>query len=155
MILGSMSQCRAWRRRGVASKPRIIAGPKPPERAIKFTRETADTHLVTAWQQGGLRIGDEWIRTHVIVTADRIVRDWQATDPEDLAPHDLEAALASDPDIILLGTGETLRRPRLDLMALMAKRRIGIEIMDTPAACRTYNVLVHEGRCVAAALFIP
>lgn len=91
----------------------------------------------------------------MIVTADRIVRDWQATDPEDLALDDLEAALAADPDIIILGTGETLRRPRLDLMALMAQRRIGIEIMDTPAACRTYNVLVHEGRCVAAALFIP
>ena len=155
MILGCIAQCSARRRRGVASKPRIIPGQKPPERAIEFTRETADTHLVTAWQQGGLRIGDVWIRRHVIVTADRIVRDWQATDPENLAPDDLEAALAADPDIIILGTGETLRRPRLDLMALMAQRRIGIEIMDTPAACRTYNVLVHEGRSVAAALFIP
>lgn len=91
----------------------------------------------------------------MIVTADRIVRDWQATDPENLAPDDLEPALAADPEIIILGTGETLRRPKLDLMALMAQRQIGIEIMDTPAACRTYNVLVHEGRSVAAALFIP
>ena len=40
-------------------------------------------------------------------------------------------------------------------MALMAERGIGLEIMDTPAACRTYNVLLHEGRSVVAALFIP
>ena len=84
-----------------------------------------------------------------------IVRDWPVSDPEALQPDDLEPALATDPDIIILGTGEALRRPVADLMGLMAERGIGVEIMDTPAACRTYNVLLHEGRSVVAALFIP
>ena len=102
-----------------------------------------------------MRIGEEWIRTHVIVSADRIVRDWQASAPEELDPGHLESALAADPDVIILGTGNTLRMPKLDLMGLMAERGVGIEIMSTPAACRTYNVLLHEGRSVVAALLVP
>lgn len=140
---------------GAIPRRRIIARHAPPEKPIKFTRESADTNLVRAWRRGGLRIGDEWLRSHAIVSADRIVRDWPVSKPEDLQPDDLEPALATDPDIIILGTGEALRRPAADLMGLMAERGIGVEIMDTPAACRTYNVLLHEGRSVVAALFIP
>lgn len=140
---------------GAIPRRRIIDRHAPPERAIKFTRETADANLIRAWRRGGLRIGDEWLRSHAIVSADRIVRNWPVSNPVDLQPDDLEAALATDPDIIILGTGEALRRPTADLMRLMAERGIGVEIMDTPAACRTYNVLLHEGRSVVAALFIP
>ena len=102
-----------------------------------------------------MRIGDDWIRSHFIVSAAGIVRGWTPPAPEQLAPGDLEPALATDPDIIILGTGDALLRPKLDLMGLMAERGIGLEIMSTPAACRTYNVLLHEGRAVAAALFMP
>ena len=148
---------RSWLARHTpdARRPRIIAGNTPTERTIKFTRETADTHHVAAWQRGGVRIGEDWIRTHFIVSADRLIRDWQPPAPEELGPGDLEPALESDPDIIILGTGDRLMRPKLDLMGLMAERGIGLEIMNTPAACRTYNVLLHEGRSVVAALFIP
>ncbi len=102
-----------------------------------------------------MRIGEDWIRTHFIVSADGIIRDWQPPEPEELGPGDLEPALASEPDIVILGTGDTFLRPKLDLMGLMAARGIGLEIMSTPAACRTYNVLLHERRSVVAALFIP
>ena len=102
-----------------------------------------------------MRVGEEWIRSHLIVSADGIVRDWTASIPEDLQPDDFGPAVAVDPDIIVLGTGDTLRRPKLDLMGIMAERGIGVEIMNTPAACRTYNVLLHEGRSVVAALYIP
>jgi len=102
-----------------------------------------------------VRIGEDWIRAHFIVSADGIVRDWRPPTPEELRLGDLEPALAPDPDIIILGTGDTLLRPKLDLMGLMAERGVGLEIMSTPAACRTYNVLLHEGRAVVAALFMP
>ena len=145
-----------WRtRRRCAAAPLIIDATRPAERIIKFTRETADANHVAAWRQGGVRIGEDWIRTHFIVSSDRIIRDWHPPAPEDLSPGDLEPALTPEPDIVILGTGETLLRPKLDLMALMAERGIGLEIMDTPAACRTYNVLLHEGRSVVAALFMP
>ena len=142
-------------RRRCVRRPRIIARSAPAERIIKFTRETADTNHVAAWRQGGVRIGEDWIRTHFIVSVDRIIRDWRPPAPEDLGPGDLEPVRALEPDIVILGTGAALLRPKLDLMALMAERGVGLEIMDTPAACRTYNVLLNEGRSVVAALFIP
>ena len=110
---------------------------------------------MAAWQRGGVRIGDDWIHTHFIVSADRIVRDWQPPAPELLGPHDLGPAVAQEPEVIILGTGDRLTQPRLDLMGLMAELGIGLEIMSTPAACGTYNLLLSEGRAVAAALFIP
>jgi len=58
-----------------------------------------------------------------------------------------------DPEIIIVGTGMQLVFPNTSLAKLLAKKKIGLEIMGTPAACRTYNVLVYEGRRVAVALF--
>jgi len=83
-----------------------------------------------------------------------MVRDWTTTDPEQLQISDLEPAMTLEPQIILLGTGMSLTLPEVDLMAAAAQRGIGLEIMDTPAACRTYNVLIHERRAVVAALFL-
>jgi uncharacterized protein len=63
-----------------------------------------------------------------------------------------EALLAHDPELVLLGTGRRLRFPPPALVACLASARVGIEVMDTPAACRTYNILGGEGRRVLAAL---
>ena len=89
-----------------------------------------------------------------MLCAQAIVRDWMPTDPEHLQVSDLEPAMALKPQIILLGTGASLTLPKVDLMAALAEQGVGLEIMDTPAACRTYNVLIHEHRAVAAALFL-
>jgi len=84
-----------------------------------------------------------------------VIEDWRVASPAEVALADLEPALALQPEIVLLGTGSTLVWPEADLMAALATRRVGLEIMSTPAACRTFNVLVHERRRVAAALFNP
>ncbi|HSC16586.1 MAG TPA: MTH938/NDUFAF3 family protein, partial [Gammaproteobacteria bacterium] len=68
---------------------------------------------------------------------------------------DLEPALALDPTIIVLGTGTEHLLPDVELMAAVAARSVGLEIMSTPAACRTFNVLLGEQRRVVAALFNP
>jgi uncharacterized protein len=65
----------------------------------------------------------------------------------------LAAALELEPEIILIGTGEGASLPDVELMSAIAERGIGLEFMTTPAACRTYNVLVHEQRRVVVALF--
>lgn len=70
-----------------------------------------------------------------------------------LALEDLAAALELEPEIILIGTGEDASLPDVELMSALAERGIGLEFMTTPAACRTYNVLVHEQRRVVVALF--
>lgn len=119
---------------------------------MQFSLESSASNLIRAWETGRVRVGEEWINGHLIVTADTIVRDWSPIDPARPGLEDLEPALALAPEIIVIGTASAMPVPDVDLMAALAARAIGVEIMTVPAACRTYNVLVHEQRRVAAAL---
>ncbi len=121
---------------------------------MKFTLETSDVNLISAWEPDAVRVGKEWYRDHLILSSQHILSDWTVTSPDILQANDLSAAIELGPEIILLGTGNHLALPDIDLMAELAGQGIGLEIMDTPAACRTYNVLIHESRNVVAALFI-
>lgn len=132
----------------------IIVRDPARELTIKFSRETSEANLVIAWEPGAVRVGQEWIRSNLILSADDVLRDWAAADPEALQVADLEPAVALRPEIIIVGTGASLTLPKVDLMSALGAQGIGLEIMDTPAACRTYNVLIHERRAVVAALFL-
>ncbi len=122
---------------------------------MEISRELTEANVVRAWEPGRVRIGEHWLEGHLIVTPDRIIADWSVEAPGAVDFAALEPAIALDPEIILLGTGRGLVLPDTELMAQLAAESIGLEIMDTPAACRTYNLLVHERRRVAAALFNP
>ncbi|MBC7781934.1 MAG: Mth938-like domain-containing protein [Proteobacteria bacterium] len=78
--------------------------------------------------------------------------DWSGQSFDTLTANDFEAILAHDPELVLLGTGRRLRFPAPALTRGFAGARIGFEAMDTSAACRTYNILMGEGRRVVAAL---
>ena len=121
---------------------------------MKLTLEASAANLIRAWEPGAVRIGADWLRGHLIVSSQHIIRDWAVTAPEALQAHDLKPAVDLSPKIIILGTGDQMVLPDVHLMNQLASQGIGLEIMDTPAACRTYNVLVHEHREVVAALFI-
>ena len=71
-----------------------------------------------------------------------------------LAEADFAALLAHKPEVVLLGTGATLRFPHPRLLAPLTDARVGVEVMDTPAACRTFNILSGEGRRAIAALIV-
>jgi uncharacterized protein len=120
---------------------------------LQFTKETSQANLIRAWEPGRVLIGERWFSGNLILSADRIVDDWVAAGPANLAVDDLAAAIDMRPEIILIGTAELTVLPDIDLMAALAARTIGLEIMKTSAACRTFNVLVHEQRRVVAALF--
>jgi uncharacterized protein len=111
--------------------------------------------LIRAWEPGRVRIAERWLSGNVLIGADRFVEGWTATAPERLTVADLAPALELEPTIIVLGTGTQQLLPDVDLMADVAARSVGLEIMSTPAACRTFNVLLAEGRRVVAALFNP
>ncbi|MFL2538287.1 MAG: Mth938-like domain-containing protein [Candidatus Rariloculaceae bacterium] len=121
---------------------------------IKFIRESSDANLISAWEKGCVQVGEQWIHSHLIISAQNLLIDWNVSDPNSLTLADLELAISFEPELIILGTGNSVCIPNLDLMAEAANQGIGLEIMDTPAACRTYNVLVHENRAVVAALFL-
>lgn len=80
---------------------------------------------------------------------------WSAREFAALQQAHFDALLALDPEIVLFGSGATLRFPSPALLRELIARRIGVESMDTAAACRTYNVLVAERRRVVAALLMP
>jgi uncharacterized protein len=90
----------------------------------------------------------------ILVLPDRVIEDWAPADFASLALADFEFLAALDAEIVLLGTGATQRFPSPDLLQPFMRARRGFETMSTHAACRTYNVLVGEGRKVAAALIL-
>jgi uncharacterized protein len=120
-----------------------------------ISKESSNVNLIGAWKDDEIRIGEEWIGGHVIVSPNAIIRDWTVDSPAALAVTDLESALALQPEIVIIGTGTTLVIPTSDIVGSLGRRGIGVEVMNTPAACRTYNVLAHELRRVVAALFEP
>lgn len=77
---------------------------------------------------------------------------WQKLGFDALTPAHFDWLAARPVDILLFGTGRRLRFPSPRLTRVLATARIGLEVMDTGAVCRTYNVLIAEGRHVAAAL---
>ncbi len=88
------------------------------------------------------------------MTPSGVLEDWVPVPVESLTIDDLALLIETGPELIVLGTGNRQLLPNRDLMFAMARRGIGLEVMDTPAAARTFNVLVNEGRSVAAVLFL-
>jgi uncharacterized protein len=109
----------------------------------------------TAYGQGYVAVNGVRYESSLVVLPDRIVEDWNVQDFESLAQSDLGALALLNPELVLLGTGDVLRFLDSKLLASLAGAGIGAEVMDTRAACRTYNILAEEGRNVAAALIIP
>ncbi len=122
---------------------------------MKFTLDhPATLHVVRGYAPGVLRIGERELARSVIVSARTLIEDWRPQHIGELTAADLEPALALEPQVLLLGSGARQVFPPPELLARLYAARIGFEVMDTGAACRTYNVLVGEGRDVAAALII-
>ena len=121
---------------------------------MQLTRDSSALNFIRAWEPGRVRIAERWIAGNVIIGADRIIEGWTTAQPHALSIADLEPALALEPTIIVLGGGTERVLPDVELMTAVAARSIGLEIMSTPAACRTFNVLLQEQRRVVAALFV-
>jgi uncharacterized protein len=122
--------------------------------AMKLTDETlAGINLVRAHSPGEIRVGETVIRHSCLLRADRLVQ-WRPRTLDALTLEDLEPIFELQPEIVVLGTGTRQRFPDAKLLGSVLARGIGCEVMNTAAACRTYNVLVSEDRPVVAALLL-
>jgi uncharacterized protein len=122
---------------------------------MKFTLDArSDVNLIRGYAAGEVRIGDETLRSNCVVSAQTLVRNWGPASCALLASSDLEPILELEPEVVLLGTGARQTFPNAAIRDAFSSRRIGLEVMDLGAACRTYNILVQEGRRVVAALFV-
>ena len=117
--------------------------------------ETQGRNAFTGYGEGYVEVGGKRFTSSLVVSGDRIVTDWPAASVESLAPDHLAAIAELKPEVVLLGTGAKFTFPDRSLLATLQKAGIGVEVMDTPAACRTYNILLGEGRDVVAALIVP
>ncbi|TAM50280.1 MAG: hypothetical protein EPN57_20895 [Paraburkholderia sp.] len=90
----------------------------------------------------------------ILLLPDTPVIDWPVSSFDALDPAHFELLLGQAPEVVVFGSGARLRFPHPRLTASLSTRRIGVETMDFMAACRTYNILMAEGRRVAAALLI-
>ena len=122
---------------------------------VKFTLEPASqANLIRNYSASELRIGEWRVQRSCLVTAERLVTDWPPDSFDELMPVHLEAIFALAPELVLLGTGTTQRFATPEVRGEFARRRVGLEVMELGAACRTFNVLVQEERRVLAALFL-
>ncbi len=116
--------------------------------------DTGGRYAVTAYGPGRVTVNQTVYTRSLIVSPQRLITDWAPRMLPDLASEHLAELLALAPEVVLIGTGRTLRFPHPSVLAGLASAGIGHEFMDTGAACRTYNVLMGEGRRVAAGLLI-
>jgi uncharacterized protein len=113
-----------------------------------------DRNLFTGHGKGYVSINSKRFHQPLVVTAKEVRTDWTATDFASLCAAHFEYFLGLKPDVLLIGTGAKQQFARPELYRALIQARIGIEFMDTPAACRTYNILVAEDRKVVAAVLL-
>jgi uncharacterized protein len=124
------------------------------EALLKFTRELSARLVIRRVSGNSIIINDEEHSTSIALTPDELLGEWPAAPVTELGEDHFETVLAGKPEIVLLGTGPTNIFPPRELTFAFARRGIGLEVMDTAAAARTFNVLANEGRRVAAVLYL-
>jgi uncharacterized protein len=122
---------------------------------MKLHLTTADNnYLITGYGEGFVEINKQRHTHNIIVMADKLIPDWTAEDFIDLSENHFSELIKLEPEVVLLGTGKTHQFLHPKIVQSLTKKNIPLECMTTAAACRTYNILMSEGRKVAAALMV-
>ena len=121
---------------------------------IELDNTAGNSNRVSAYTIGQITIDERVFHSSILVSAHTIDAEWTPEDISELQPEHFEAIIALTPEIVILGTGKSLVFPEDTIIKPLIDRQIGFEIMDTGAACRSYNFLLGEGREVVAALFV-
>ena len=111
-----------------------------------------DLYLVQSVTAQHIVVNNQVYTSSIIVTPHKVITDWHPRRFEDLSADDLIPLVDLNPEVALLGTGKQLQFPAPHVTTPLIQHALGLEVMDTPAACRTFNILASEGRKVAAAL---
>jgi uncharacterized protein len=121
---------------------------------MKLQADAIQGLAVTGYGPDWVTVNGEKFNSHVVVSSMGDLFPWACDSFETLLPSHFEQLAALQPELILFGSGATIRFPNPQLLDALYARRIGVETMDTQAACRTYNFLAGEGRRVVAALLL-
>jgi len=122
---------------------------------MKFQPDTPNgVNVITRQDPGRVWVGPTLFESSLLVPWAGPVLPWPVHSFEELNADLFEQIALLDPELVIFGSGSRLRFPKPQWLQALIGRRIGVETMDTPAACRTYNVLVSEQRSVVAAMII-
>jgi len=128
------------------------SNPRSDRRLKLHPENRTGINFITASDGPTIQVNEDRHAAPLIVMAHQLVNSWPPQHFDELAAEHFTMLAQLGVEIILLGTGAKQRFPHPRLTRALMEQRIGIEVMDTGAACRTYNILVGEGRSVAAAL---
>ncbi len=120
-----------------------------------LTQDTSDAPFqIRAYGDGIITVNENVYQKSLIISAQTLITDWPPQSFQELTEKDWAPVLDLKPELVLLGTGRQFKMPHPSLLAPLYLKKIGVESMDTGAACRTYTALIAEGRNVVAALII-
>jgi uncharacterized protein len=121
---------------------------------MKLQPDRSDVQTISGYGPGWVGIDGEKITHSVIISSAGERIEWSSRTFEDLDAQHFEQLAKLDVEVVIFGSGSRIRFPRAAWLTPLMARRIGLETMDTAAACRTYNILAQEGRSVAVALLL-
>ena len=122
---------------------------------MKLSLDIGDgNYVITGYEPGVVYINATPYQQNLLITPVNLHTDWSVGPLTDLNASAFDCLRPQLPDVLLLGTGARLRWPDRSLLIAMRDAGVGLEVMDTAAACRTYNILMAEGRTVAAGLIL-
>ncbi len=121
---------------------------------MKLQPDKSDAQVISGYGPGWVGVNGEKVAHSVIVSSRGQRIEWPAARFEELGPEHFAQLAQLDCEVVIFGSGSRIRFPQAAWLKPLMARRIGVETMDTAAACRTYNILAQEGRSVAAALLL-
>lgn len=122
---------------------------------MKFTQDTDGTgYTITAYNKSGIAVNGRHFEHSLMLSASTLVENWGPETISGLDADHIKQLYQLKPELVILGTGNKLVFPAIEIYASLIQQNIGIEFMDTRAACRTYNIVVGEGRNVVAGIII-
>jgi uncharacterized protein len=122
---------------------------------MKFAQDNQDEgYVITAYGENSISINGKSFKQSLIITRTKLNENWELSTVELLQADHINQILAFNPELIIIGTGDKLIFPAVEVYSGIIKHGIGVDFMDTRAACRTYNILMSEGRDVVAGLIL-
>lgn len=122
---------------------------------MKFAEDDASQgYFITSYDDKSIHINGKAFMSSLVVAPDALNDAWPPSSVDSLNMDHCRAIIEFKPELVLIGTGLTLKFPAIATYAELIQRNIGVEIMDSGAACRTYNILMGEGRRVVAGIIL-
>ena len=121
---------------------------------MKLHADRPDAHSIQSYGDGWILVNGEKITRSIVLSSTHKPTDWPCTQWSNLRAEHFECLLDLQPEVVIFGSGRKLRFVHPSLHAGLMANRVGVETMDSAAACRTFNILAQEGRRVVLALLL-